>query len=222
MRISPILTIRPLTCFLLFLILTQAAPAGFGQGKPMVPDAIGAFRKSLRKTAETTRTITCDFTQEKVMSMIAERIVSSGKFYLKKEKMLRWEYTHPYSYLIVIRNDEITIKDENKVNQFNMRTNKVFSEVNRILLGSLQGTLLDDEKSFSATFYEHQDARLVKLKTLNPKLKETLAGINLWFDRSDNTVSRLEMLEAGGDKTTITFSNRKINTEVPDEKFLVR
>jgi outer membrane lipoprotein-sorting protein len=183
--------------------------------------SVASLKINVKEVARTTRTITSDFIQEKEMSMIAEKITSRGKFYFKKEKMLRWEYVQPFTYIIVINNDRISIRDENKVNQFNVQSNKVFMEINRVILGSIQGTLLTDEQNFKATFYESSASWIVKLKTLSPKLKESLSEIVIYFDRTDYSVNRLDMNEPGGDRTSIRFTARKLNQTIADEKFVL-
>lgn len=194
---------------------------GFSQNKPMDAASVEIFRSHVAQVSQRTQTISCDFSQEKEMSMIAEKVTSKGKFYLKKEKKLRWEYLQPFSYIIVINNDLISIKDDNKVNQFNVQSNKVFLEINRVILGSIQGTLLSDSKNFQATFFENPATWVVKLKTLSPKLKESLSEIVLYFDRKDYTVNRLDMNEPGGDCTRISFTAKKLNQPIADEKFVV-
>ena len=192
------------------------------QSKPMDEFSVTLLKSHVKEVAQNTLTISSDFIQVKEMSMITEKITSKGKFYFKKEKMLRWEYLQPFSYLILIRNDQISIKDDNKVSQFNVQSNKVFLEINRVILGSIQGTLLTDEQNFKATYLENPTAWVVKLKTLNPKLKESLSEIVIWFDRIDYTVNRLDMNEPGGDCTRISFINKKLNQPIADEKFMVR
>jgi len=193
----------------------------FSQGKPMDAASVEALKIRIKETARNTQSISSDFTQEKEMSMIREKIVSKGKFYFKKEKMLRWEYIQPFSYLIIIRNDQISIRDENKVNQFSVQSNKVFQEINRVILGSIRGTLVGDGQNFRAAFTEDPAHWIVRLKTLSPRLKESLSEIVIWFDRKDCSVSRLDMYEPGGDCTRITFTEKKLNPPLADEKFLV-
>ncbi|HNY03828.1 MAG TPA: outer membrane lipoprotein carrier protein LolA [Bacteroidales bacterium] len=193
----------------------------FSQGKPMAPKDISVLRTRVKEAARATTTLACNFVQEKEMGMIAEKITSRGKFLLKKDKKLRWEYTEPFIYIIVIDHDQIAVKDENKVSRFSLQSNKVFLEVNRVILGSLQGTLLEDERNFSAAFYESKGGWMTRLSIRAPRLKETLDWIDIWFNRNDFTVDRLEMHEAGGDVTRITFSDKKLNQPIADEKFVV-
>jgi outer membrane lipoprotein-sorting protein len=223
--LSSVLTDRGInqrfTALFILLQLLLILHPGAAQNKPMDASSAEFLKNRVKEVAQTTRTISCDFIQEKEMGMIAEKITSRGKFYLKKEKMLRWEYLQPFSYLIVIKNDQIFIRDEQKVNQFNVQSNKVFLEINRVILGSIQGTLLTDEQNFKATFFENPTQWVVKLKTLAPKLKESLSEIVLYFDRKDFTVSRLDMNEPGGDCTRIIFTAKKLNQPIADEKFVV-
>ena len=90
-----------------------------------------------------------------------------------------------------------------------------------MILGSIQGTLLTDEQNFKATFFENSTSWIVKLKTLTPKLKESLSEIVIWFDRKDYSVNRIDMNEPGGDRTKISFTARKLNEPIADEKFVV-
>lgn len=195
--------------------------AATSQNKPMDSVSIESLKNHVKEAARNTQTISCDFIQEKKMTMIAEKIISGGRFYLKKEKMLRWEYLQPFAYLIIIKNDHVSVKDEYSVNHFNVQSNKVFLEINNVILGSIQGTLLTDGQNFSATFFENPSSWTVKLKTLNPKLKEFISEIIIYFDRKDYTVDRLDMNETGGDCTRIDFTAKKLNQPIADEKFMV-
>ncbi|MEI7664030.1 MAG: outer-membrane lipoprotein carrier protein LolA, partial [Bacteroidota bacterium] len=75
--------------------------------------------------------------------------------------------------------------------------------------------------NFQPSFSESPSSWVVRLKTLSPKIRESLSEIVIWFDRKDYSVSHLEMFEPGGDCTKINFTDKKINQPVDDEKFLV-
>lgn len=212
---------RVILFFLVFLPAFLVAFPALSQEKPMDAASIEILKQRVLEQARITNTISSDFIQEKEMSMIREKIVSRGKFCFKREKMLRWEYLQPFSYLIIINDDQITVMDENKVSQFNVQSNKVFLEINRVILGSIHGTLLSDEQSFKAAFFENATSRIAKLKPLSPKMKGSLSEIVIWFDREDYTVNRLDMVEPGGDFTRISFSGRKLNQPIADEMFMV-
>ncbi len=177
------------------------------------------FRHQLGQATKQVSSVTSNFIQEKNLSVISEKIISKGNFLFKKEKKLRWEYTDPFTYLIIFRDDKIFIKDETKANQFDVHSNKLFAEINRIMIGSIQGTLLSDDKNFKPAYFESSRNFLVKLKPVLPGLKQFLDEIWIYFDKLDYTVSRLEMRESSGDYTKIDFLEKKLNEPIPDEKF---
>ena len=208
---------------ILSLLLLNCVPDSIhAQNKAMDQVLISKFKLRVKELALETQTITSNFQQDKEMSMISERIISKGKFYFRKERMLRWEYIDPFSYVIIINNDRISVKDENNVNHFNVSSNKVFVEINRIILGSIQGTLLNDEKNFKTFFFDSPASYVVKLYPSAANLKESLSEIVIYFDHKDFSVDQVEMIEPGGDKTRITFHNKIFNKPVADEKFSVQ
>jgi outer membrane lipoprotein-sorting protein len=178
-----------------------------------------SFKKELAEKTGKIATIESNFLQEKNLSVISEKIITKGKFCFKKEKKLRWEYTEPFQYLIIINGDKIFIKDENKESNINVQSNRLFDEINNIIIGSVRGTILNDDKSFNIILMENNTYDLVKLFPKTPQMKEFLQEIRIYFDKNDLTVSILEMQEASGDYTKIEFTDKKFNAPIPDETF---
>ncbi|MCK9422862.1 MAG: outer membrane lipoprotein carrier protein LolA [Bacteroidales bacterium] len=207
---------------ILFLFSILISPATFSQRRVLTPKEAENLREKVQEACRNTISIESDFTQEKEMSLLSEKITSSGKFFFKKEKMLRWEYTAPYPYLIIINNDIMYVIDDDKENKVNLQSNRVFREINNIILGAVQGTLLNDPKNFKATLFDTRSLYLATLFPQSPKLKETLNEIDLFFNKTDNTVEQLIMREASGDYTRIEFHSKKLNQPIADEKFLPR
>jgi len=206
---------------LLFILLLFACQQVSSQNRPLDAAAIQQIKQGVQQAARTTLTITSEFTQEKEMSILNDKIISSGAFYFKKERSLRWEYIHPFSYIITIRGDLISISNEGEVKSFNTQSNRVFAEVNNIIIGSVNGTLLDDN-SFSAGYSQNRDHYIVTLTPLSPSLKENLEKIIIFFDKANFTLNQLEMVEPAGDFTRITFSKKQLNQPIPDEVFVLR
>ncbi|MCX6281287.1 MAG: outer membrane lipoprotein carrier protein LolA [Bacteroidetes bacterium] len=191
------------------------------QSKPLSPADAMDVRKRISESAKTTASLEARFTQIKELSVIKEKIISKGVFYFKKEKLLRWEYTDPFPYLIIFNCDRIFVKDEDKENHISLQSNKVFREVNNILVGAVQGTLMADTKNFECTITDLRDEYQASMIPVNLKIKETLSEIILYFSKSDYTVDKLVMREVSGDYTHIEFSEKKINQNISDAKFTI-
>jgi outer membrane lipoprotein-sorting protein len=203
---------------ILFMFLVFFA---FSQGPLTEIKNPAVFKQMFSEATSKTQTIEANFIQEKNLSILSEKIITKGRFMFKKEKKLRWEYTDPFHYLIILNNGMMFIQDEEKKNKIDIRNNKMFAEINYIIMGCVQGNLFNDEKKFLSSFFENSGSFVVKLKPMASNLKEYLSEIRICFDKNDLSVIRLEMHEPSGDYTNIDFFGEKINVNIPDEKFLV-
>jgi outer membrane lipoprotein-sorting protein len=179
------------------------------------------LQATLASTAKKTQTIASDFTQVKHMKMMNDKVNSKGKFYFKKEDKIRIEYTSPFQYLLVMNGGQIMVKDENKTNKINTRNSKTMQSVNRVMMDCMRGTVFGN-KDFSVKSFESSNLYLLQLTPVNSSMKGLFARIDVYIEKTDNSVSKLVMNENGGDYTNMNFSNKKINTSLPDALFSTR
>lgn len=180
-----------------------------------------ALQQKIVQASKSQNTITCDFIQEKHLDYLSVVIKSKGKFWFKKPSILRWEYTDPYKYLIVINNGKITIKDDDKKNEFNLNSNKVFMELNDLIINSVNGTLVESDK-YQLEMWEGKDTWLVKLTPRNAEIKKVLAHMELFFLKTDMSVDQIRMFETGKDYTIIKLIDKKFNTVINPSVFVVK
>lgn len=199
---------------MLFTVLTVRAQENY------VPIAdTRNFMSGLEKMSAETETIESDFLQEKNLSVLAEKIISQGHFCFRRENNIRWEYTQPYKYLIIISNGQLYTRDERNRKVYDIESNRMFSEMNKFIGGCIRGDILKDEEQYSSEFLESADHYLVKLVPKNEKMRQMLNEVHIRFDKKDFTVASIMMLESGEDYTKIDFVNKKLNTGIPIEKF---
>jgi len=191
------------------------------QQKPVDAASIQRIKNAVMQTAGSTLTLTADFTQEKELSILNDKIISAGRFYFKQENKLRWEYTHPFTYLIILHGNVITIREDEQTREFDTRSNKLFAEINNIVVGSVRGTLLNDSKNFQASYSQNHQYYIVELIPLSEKFRENLRKILIYFNKTDFSVDQVELVEPGGDRTKIIFTNKKINLPLSDEIFVL-
>jgi outer membrane lipoprotein-sorting protein len=208
-------TIAFLACLCLVVVTTRTS----AQDNYKAMSDIETFKTKLAAISESTQTIASNFVQEKNLSVLSEKIVSKGQFFFKKPNQIRWEYTEPYNYLIIISNNQLYIRDDKNQKQYDIQSSAMFQEMNRFISGVVQGDLLKNEKEYAITYFESNKLYYVQLIPRNEKMKQMLNEVQIYFDRNDLTVSSLKMIESGDDYTRITFINRKLNTEIPLEKF---
>ena len=193
---------------------------GFSQAYKNVKDT-SALKTKIESMSKATNSIESDFTQEKNLSMLSEKIISKGYFVFKKDNLLRWEYNSPSKYLIVINKEKIMIKDEKKTSKYDMNSNKVFKEINDIMLSCVQGTIFKSKK-FKTQYFENEKFYKLELLPQDKNMKNSFKKINLYFDKNVTSVAKLEMIESSDDSTLLDFSNKKLNAPVAETLFILK
>lgn len=204
---------------LLLFLLSIAFTGMYAQAFAPVKDE-AAVRKKFAEVSQATKSIRSDFTQEKNLSMLAEKVVSKGVFYFKKPNMVRLEYTTPFKYLLIMSNGKATIKDDSKTTQLDMHKTKIFQQVNNLIVDCVQGSALNNS-NFQVKIYENATQLRMDMKPLAKGLKEFFSDIIIFIGKTDYSVNKMQMNELSGDNTVITFSNKKINGDIPDAVFTV-
>lgn len=199
----------------LFIVAAKAQYPGYKQ----VTDP-SSFKTNFAAASQKTSTIKSDFVQEKNLSMLSEKIVSKGKFWFKKENAVRMEYTSPFSYLMIINGSKIYIKDNQKENRMSSRSNKLFQSINKILMDCVKGTVFDNT-DFTVKLFDNNDTYLAEMTPVDKDMKNLFKKINVYLDKKNYLVKKIEMNEPSGDNTIITYSNQELNTNLPDALFAV-
>jgi len=181
-----------------------------------------AFKAKLKAFSTTFTGMECEFTQMKNMKMLKKPVVSHGLFYYRSGKQVRWEYTDPFIYIIIINNDKIFIRDETKTNQYDMTANKSFMEMNGKLSAMVDGSLLDNQGEFKTRYSENDLSYRVELTPVTKDMKAYFASITLTFEKADLSIAGIYMSEKGGDITEIRFQHKMINKPISDERFIIK
>ena len=208
----------------IMLLITLCLPAFWLQAqyagyKPMADMA--AFKTQFAAATQQMQSIKSDFVQEKNLSMLSEKITSKGKFWFKKNNLVRMEYNQPFQYLVIINNNNVFVKDGDKENKISTKSNKLFQQINRMMVDCVQGTALSNP-DFKVAVFENAQGYLVELSPVVKGMKEYFKNINIVLSKKDYSVSRLEMYEQAGDNTIISFVNKDLNAPIADALFVIK
>ncbi len=179
---------------------------------------VDSFKAKLKSNAQSMSSLQADFVQKKYLSFTEKPIQSSGKFYFKKEQNIRWETVSPTKNTVVITKNYMKIFDGKNVQQFDPKSNKMFSQMNEIMMAAIHGDL-PSEKNYKFRFQESKLTYKVTMFPLNKALKEFLKEINIVFDKQKLEVIELELVEPSGDSTRSEFKNRVLNLSLSDKLF---
>jgi len=207
--------------FLFLVLLTLQGICGRGQYNGYTEwNQVEVFKKSFAQASAATESIQADFIQEKSLTMLSEKIRSTGKFKYQRKDKVRMEYLQPYTYLVILNGGKLYMKDGQKENKISAGSNPVFKQINRIMIDCVSGSMLDNP-DFQARIFENSGSWLVEFKPLAKNLTEMYKNINVTLDKKDFTASSIAMYEVSGDKTILHFQNKQLNAQIPDSVFTI-
>lgn len=175
----------------------------------------------INKIAAGLKSMTCNFTQTKYLSLLSDKMVSEGKMSYKQSNKLRWEYTSPYQYLFIFNGTKVYVGNKSRKDVIDTQANKVFKEVARIMMSTVTGTALSNSSDFSI---DVADGRSVWKVTLIPKKKEMkkmFTQIELSFNKSNLMIAEINIYEKNNDRTNICLKNILTNRTVNESLFAI-
>lgn len=182
---------------------------------------LNSLKQKITEFTKKTNSIKSNFTQEKHLEILEEPLISKGSFLYKKENKIRWEYFEPIKYIITIYNGEFTIKDETKISKYDIESNKMFKEINNMIITSIKGEIINN-KEFTTSFFENSNYYLARLIPNKKEMLDFIKTIKIYFSKKDFSVSKIIMKETEKDYTKILFNNKKINLQINDNLFLIK
>lgn len=210
---------RKLISISLLLYMAVAVQAQYAGYSPVVD--LTKFKTDFAVAAQKTNSIKSDFVQEKNLSMLSEKIISKGKFWFKKESQVRMEYNQPFQYLMILNKDKVFVKDGQKENKVSAKSNKLFQQINKMMIDCMQGTALNNT-DFKTRVFENKTTSLVELTPVVKGMKELFKFINVVVDKKDFSVVSIQMQELSGDNTTLRFTNKELNAVLADSLFAIK
>jgi outer membrane lipoprotein-sorting protein len=207
---------------ILSILVMAAGLASNAQYAGYTPVAdLAKFKTEFSAATQKTSAIRSDFTQEKNLSMLSEKITSKGNFWFKKDSRVRMEYNQPFKYLMILNKDKVYVKDGQKESKVSTKSNKMFQQINRIMIDCMQGTMLANT-DFKTRVFENKNNALVELTPVTRGMKELFRSINVTVDKKDFSVASIQMLENSGENTIMRFTNKELNASIPDNLFDIK
>lgn len=182
--------------------------------KKATPEQAKKMVETVNKATATVKGIQCDFTQVRQSAMLKEKMTSKGKMSFSG-KNLKWEYTEPNKFALTVKEEngqqQVYIQQDGKTKKADAQSGQLFKGIAQIVTGSVTGTVLSDNGDFTVEMYTQGDQWVAKLTPKQAKLKKMFSSIFLYFNDKHNAVTKVELKEANGDTTTITFTNMKLS-----------
>ncbi|WP_053978224.1 LolA family protein [Mangrovimonas xylaniphaga] len=176
-----------------------------------------ALKEKVKALALTTNSIVSDFTQYKHMDFLSEDIVTKGNMAFKSPDLLKWAYEEPFKYQVIFKNETLYIDDEGKKSNVDLGSNKMFKELNALIVKSVKGDMFDDQ-AFDISYFKVDHHDEVYFAPKDTRFSKFIKTFQITFNEQGDVV-QVKMVEPSGDYTKIVFSNKVLNAPLDDKMF---
>lgn len=180
------------------------------------------IKQKVNQTASAMKTMQCDFVQTKHLKMLNNDFVSHGKMYYQQSNKLRWEYTSPYSYTFILNNDQVLLKNKQRNDLIDVKQNKLFREIVRIMMSSVVGNCLADDKNYKVSVATIGNEWVATLLPQRKDMKQMFQKLVLHFNAKKSVVKTVELFDKKGEKTIIELKNIRTNETITSNMFVIQ
>ena len=165
------------------------------------------IKQKVNQTASAMKTMQCDFVQTKHLKMLNNE---------------RWEYTSPYSYTFILNNDQVLLKNKQRNDLIDVKQNKLFKEIVRIMMSSVIGNCLTGDKNYKVSVAAIGNEWVATLLPQRKDMKQMFPKLILHFNAKKSVVNNVELYDKNGEKTIIELKNIRINETIPSNMFAIQ
>lgn len=155
------------------------------------------------------------FAQTKIIAANGKEIKSEGTIYLSDSDKMAMHYDAPSTDLLIINGNRFYMIRGKKKNNFNTEKNKAMRSLRNTLLYCLHGqpALLAKENNADIAVEQKGRNTIVTL-TSQKKTPRGYEKIILHYNTQSSILTRMEMIEWGGNSTIYEMSNLKTNGNI--------
>ena len=198
--------------YLLFLMVL----AGHAQTQMSATEA-SSLKAKVKALAFSTETISSDFVQYKHLDFLDNDIETAGKLAFKAPDLVKWEYVNPFKYSVLFKDEKLYINDEGNKSDINIGSNKMFTQLNKLIINSVKGDMFDDAE-FNIDYFNLGNYSLVHFSPKDKKFAKYIKTFHITFNEKGDVVE-VKMIEPSEDYTKIVFTNKVLNQTIDETVF---
>ena len=176
--------------------------------------------QSLTQAASQIKTLQCAFVQQKSSALLAENAVAKGKMLFRSPDRLRWQYTEPFAYTLLVRGDSVTVQSAGQTQGETAANSRLQKAVSGMVTGMVSGRRLFDENAYEIQLFDHGTLWKAEMRPKSRNMKRMFNRLTLSFDKQTRLLSELVIEETGGDWTSIRFKEVRTNLPVSENMFI--
>ncbi len=168
------------------------------------------------------KTLEAKFTQTQQSAMLVTPETSTGGFSYAAPDRVRWEYTTPNPISVVIKGEEMTTWYHDLKRADLLKIGRYSNQVFKYLGAS--GNMDSLVEYFTVRLTAPPKKGVPYQMELIPRfsrISKRIKSMTLWIDDETFLPVRLKYVEADGDWTDYKFSDMKMNSAIPSDRFVL-
>jgi len=199
----------------LLVLLAIMGPAAL---LPAQDDLESLFAR-MREAQQSIHTLQVRFVQEKASSLLLKPTLSDGMMSYQQPSLIRWEYTTPDPYTILIDGDTFKAYYPTLHKLKSARITRMRHRIFNFLLATEPLEKLKNHFQVELRFSQKKSTFTLVLTPLTPRLAKYIRSVMLIVDKQLLLPVEVQIQERDKDSTRLVFSNHAINTPLPQGTF---
>lgn len=172
--------------------------------------------EEIRQRVGTPEMVRGQFEQSKQIAALERPLRSSGDFLMARNRGVLWRTRKPFPQVLKLTQHDIIQEQNGKVRfQLSAEREPAVQVINQALFALFAGDFAALEQSFSSTCKTEGGRWWVVMQPTASALARIFKEIRL---EGANTVQRIELLEASGDRTEMRFHDTRVNSTLSVEE----
>ena len=203
--------------FLFILCVVSSLSLSAQSGVLLPADKAGEVMRKLTSAASEIKSLQCSFIQTKTSTLLAEAAVSKGKMAFSSPDRLRWEYTEPFSNVLIVRGDSVYMSGHQA--RAGSAAERIQKAITGMVTGMVSGRKLFDESQYEIQLFDDGRRWRAEMLPKSRSMKRMFTRLTLCFDKQSQRVVEVKFVEVCGDQTTIQFKEVVCNAPVDQSLF---
>lgn len=167
--------------------------------------------ETIALAADSTKCMYCQFKQTKTMAILEEPSLSEGFVIYKSPDKIHWEYTSPNNFALVVDGEQITKINNGIEEDLDAKSTRAYIGLVNFIKSITTGKNLFDKSKFNIGIHDTGGLWKVVMQPKKNSIKRMFAVLTIYFEKTHNVVSEIEMTGTNGDRTIIQFFDVSIN-----------
>lgn len=178
-----------------------------------------AFKHDFEKFSKEIKTIQCDFSHEKEMLVLENKVVMNGAFYYDCNGNIRLSYVEPKGNEIIFTKEQCMFSVAGKKTVISIKSNPMLRQLSSMLIASMTGNIEMFEMGWEIAYKQTNEEYILTLIPKNKRAEKMVSKIVLHFEKQSMSLSIMQMVEQGGNISKYKFKNKRFNESIKPSVF---